>query len=33
MPVYRSFLFAPGTHPRRVEKFLTLITDAFIIDL
>ena len=23
MPVYRSFLFAPGNHPRRVEKALS----------
>ena len=33
MPVYRSFLFAPGNHPRRVEKCLTLSTDAVILDL
>jgi citrate lyase subunit beta/citryl-CoA lyase len=33
MPVYRSFLFAPGNHPRRVEKSLTLGTDAVILDL
>jgi citrate lyase subunit beta/citryl-CoA lyase len=29
----RSFLFAPGNHPRRVEKALTLPTDAVILDL
>lgn len=33
MPVYRSFLFAPGNHPRRVEKSLTLGADAVILDL
>ena len=33
MPVYRSFLFAPGNHPRRVEKSLNLGTDAVILDL
>ena len=33
MPVYRSFLFAPGNHPRRVEKCLTLGADAVILDL
>ena len=32
MPL-RSFLFAPGNHPRRVEKALTLDTDAVILDL
>ena len=32
MPV-RSFLFAPGNHPRRVEKALTLDTDAVILDI
>jgi citrate lyase subunit beta / citryl-CoA lyase len=29
----RSFLFAPGNHPRRVEKALTLNADAVILDL
>jgi citrate lyase subunit beta/citryl-CoA lyase len=29
----RSFLFAPGNHPRRVEKALTLPADAVILDL
>jgi len=29
----RSFLFAPGNHPRRVEKALTLDTDAVILVL
>jgi len=29
----RSFLFAPGNHARRVEKALTLDTDAVILDL
>ena len=33
MPVYRSFLFAPGNHPRRVEKALSLGADAAILDL
>jgi citrate lyase subunit beta/citryl-CoA lyase len=33
MSVYRSFLFAPGNHPRRVEKALTLDADATILDL
>ena len=33
MPVYRSFLFAPGNHPRRVEKALSLDADAVILDL
>ncbi|MEZ5854188.1 MAG: CoA ester lyase [Hyphomicrobiaceae bacterium] len=33
MSVYRSFLFAPGNHPRRVEKALTLGADATILDL
>ena len=32
MPL-RSFLFAPGNHPRRVEKALTLDTDAVILDI
>jgi citrate lyase subunit beta/citryl-CoA lyase len=29
----RSFLFAPGNHPRRVEKALSLDGDAVILDL
>jgi citrate lyase subunit beta/citryl-CoA lyase len=33
MTVFRSFLFAPGNHPRRVEKALTLGADATILDL
>ena len=33
MPVFRSFLFAPGNHPRRVEKCLPLGADAVILDL
>jgi citrate lyase subunit beta / citryl-CoA lyase len=33
MSVYRSFLFAPGNHPRRVEKALSLDADAAILDL
>jgi len=33
MSVYRSFLFAPGNHPRRVEKALSLDADATILDL
>jgi len=33
IPLLRSFLFAPGNHPRRVEKALTLDTDAVILDL
>ena len=33
MSVYRSFLFAPGNHPRRVEKALLLDADAVILDL
>jgi citrate lyase subunit beta/citryl-CoA lyase len=33
MAVYRSFLFAPGNHPRRVEKALSLDADAVILDL
>jgi citrate lyase subunit beta / citryl-CoA lyase len=31
--IYRSFLFAPGNHPRRVEKALSLDADAVILDL
>lgn len=33
MSVFRSFLFAPGNHPRRVEKALGLDADAVILDL
>ncbi len=33
MSIYRSFLFAPGNHPRRVEKALLLDVDAVILDL
>ena len=33
MSVYRSFLFAPGNHPRRVEKALGLDADGTILDL
>jgi citrate lyase subunit beta/citryl-CoA lyase len=33
MSLYRSFLFAPGNHPRRVEKALALAADAVILDL
>ena len=33
MPLYRTFLFAPGNHPRRVEKALSLDADAVILDL
>ena len=33
MSVYRSFLFAPGNHSRRVEKALSLDADAAILDL
>jgi len=29
----RSLLFAPGNHPRRVEKALTLDADAVVLDL
>ncbi len=29
----RSFLFAPGNHPRRVEKALSIDVDAVILDL
>ncbi len=32
-PPLRSLLFAPGNHARRVEKALTLDTDAVILDL
>jgi len=33
MTVFRSFLFAPANHPRRVEKAFTLEADAVILDL
>lgn len=33
MPLNRSFLFAPGNVPRRVEKALGLETDVVILDL
>lgn len=33
MSLFRSFLFAPGNHPRRIEKALTLDADAVILDL
>lgn len=33
MPFQRSFLFAPGNHPRRVEKAFTLDADVVILDL
>ncbi|MCB1549264.1 MAG: hypothetical protein KDJ41_15735, partial [Hyphomicrobiaceae bacterium] len=33
MSVYRTFLFAPGNHPRRAEKALSLDADAVILDL
>jgi len=33
IPLLRSFLFAPGNHPRRVEKAVTLDADAVILDL
>jgi citrate lyase subunit beta/citryl-CoA lyase len=33
MTLNRSFLFAPGNVPRRVEKALTLAADAVIVDL
>jgi citrate lyase subunit beta / citryl-CoA lyase len=33
MAVFRSFLFAPGNHARRVEKALTLDADVVILDL
>ena len=33
MLVLRSLLFAPGNHPRRVEKALTLDADAVVLDL
>lgn len=33
MAVFRTFLFAPANHPRRVEKSFTLGADAVILDL
>ena len=33
MALNRSFLFAPGNVPRRIEKALTLAADAVIVDL
>ncbi len=33
MTVLRTLLFAPGNHPRRVEKAITLAADAVIYDL
>lgn len=33
MAIFRSFLFAPGNHARRVEKALGLGADAVILDL
>ena len=33
MSVFRSLLFAPGNHARRVEKALTLDADVVILDL
>jgi citrate lyase subunit beta / citryl-CoA lyase len=33
MRLLRSLLFAPGNHPRRVEKALTLDADAIVLDL
>lgn len=33
MSLNRTFLFAPGNHPRRVEKALGLQADAVILDL
>ena len=33
MSVFRSLLFAPGNHSRKVEKALTLDADAVILDL
>jgi citrate lyase subunit beta/citryl-CoA lyase len=33
MCLLRSLLFAPGNHPRRVEKALTLDADAVVLDL
>ena len=33
MTAYRSFLFTPGNHARRVEKVFTTGADAAILDL
>lgn len=33
MPFFRSFLFTPGNHPRRVAKAFTVGADAVILDL
>ena len=33
MPLFRSLLFAPGNHARRVEKAFTLDADVVILDL
>lgn len=33
MSIYRTFLFAPCNHPRRVERALALDADAVILDL
>jgi citrate lyase subunit beta/citryl-CoA lyase len=33
MSLYRTFLFAPGNHARRVEKCVTIGSDAVILDL
>ncbi|MEK9671377.1 MAG: CoA ester lyase [Rhodospirillaceae bacterium] len=33
MAVHRTYMFAPGNHPRRVEKVFTLACDAVILDL
>jgi len=33
VPLNRTFLFAPGNHPRRVENALSLDADAVILDL
>ena len=33
MPLFRSLLFAPGNHPRKVEKSLGLDADVVILDL
>ena len=33
MPAYRTFLFAPGNHPRKVEKVFGCGSDNVILDL
>ena len=33
MPALRTLLFAPGNHPRKVEKVFGLQADAVILDL